>query len=194
MDLTSQAPRRKPPEKPYCIDCGAGERVLGRISSANCEPILRHKPAVRPRPDARRGGGPLRAAVAAWQAEQGGVALCHIVTAEELATLRSGEPVATELPPNPLGIATSLLAPLRAGPVLLGVLRADYGPESHRFMPEKVAMAGAVAQLVALVIERDRLLSEAAEARAHALALQETTRRMDEFLGIVSHELRVRSP
>ena len=129
-------------------------------------------------------------AAAAWQVEQASVSLCQFVTAEELATLRSGEPVATELSPNPLGIVTSLLAPLRAGPVLLGVLRADYGPESHRFMPEEVAMAGAVAQLVALVIERDRLLTEAAEARAHAMALQETTRRMDEFLGIVSHELK----
>ncbi len=48
----------------------------------------------------------------------------------------------------------------------------------------------AAAQLCALVLQRDRLARERAEAQAHALALEETNRRMDEFLSIASHELR----
>ena len=40
------------------------------------------------------------------------------------------------------------------------------------------------------VTERERLLHEQAEAKARELALQETARQMDTFLGIVSHELK----
>ena len=47
-----------------------------------------------------------------------------------------------------------------------------------------------VATLSALVIERQRLLSEQADARGREVALQEANRRMEEFLGIASHELR----
>jgi len=42
----------------------------------------------------------------------------------------------------------------------------------------------------AMVIERERLLTERAEAHANELALRETTRLMDEFIGIAGHELR----
>jgi signal transduction histidine kinase/FixJ family two-component response regulator len=51
-------------------------------------------------------------------------------------------------------------------------------------------LAQAAAQLIALVLQRDQLLREREAARARALASEETTRRMDEFLGIASHELR----
>ena len=44
--------------------------------------------------------------------------------------------------------------------------------------------------LAALVIERERLLRERAEAQASELALREVNRRMDEFLSIAAHELR----
>lgn len=40
------------------------------------------------------------------------------------------------------------------------------------------------------VTEQERLLHEQAEARARELALQETARQMDAFLGIASHELK----
>jgi signal transduction histidine kinase/FixJ family two-component response regulator len=51
-------------------------------------------------------------------------------------------------------------------------------------------LAQAAVRLIALVLERDRLLRERETARARALASEETARRMDEFLGIASHELR----
>ncbi len=92
--------------------------------------------------------------------------------------------------PNPYNIQTVLAAPIRIGERLIGILALDYASTPHTFTRDEIALAGAVSQLGALVLERERLLRERAEAQARALALQETGERMDEFLSIVSHELR----
>jgi PAS domain S-box-containing protein len=113
-----------------------------------------------------------------------------------LARLQAGEVVlndlsgmtASDLPSY--GAREVLIAPMHIGTHLTGVLTLDYGGEAHTYTSEEVALVGAVAKLATLVIERERLLQESAEARASELALRETTRRMNEFLGIVAHELR----
>jgi signal transduction histidine kinase len=92
--------------------------------------------------------------------------------------------------PTPYEISTILVAPLRVGTDLIGILAFDFGGPPHSFTDEERSLAQAVGQLVALVIDRDRLLRDREEARATALAAQETTRRMHAFLGIASHELR----
>jgi signal transduction histidine kinase len=92
--------------------------------------------------------------------------------------------------PNPFGIRTFLAAPLRVAGVVVGMLSLDYEGEEHAYTPEEVALTGAVAQLAALIIERERLLRERAAAQATELALREVNRRMDEFLSIAAHELR----
>ncbi|HEV2457517.1 MAG TPA: ATP-binding protein [Ktedonobacterales bacterium] len=92
--------------------------------------------------------------------------------------------------PNPYNARTVLIAPMRVADHLVGILALDFGGAAHDYTLQEVALAGAVGQLAALVVERERLLREAAEARASALALHEANRRMDEFLSIVSHELR----
>lgn len=92
--------------------------------------------------------------------------------------------------PNPYGVQTVLVAPMRVGERLAGSLSLDYGAIAHDFTPDEVALAQGVARLGALVLDRDRLAREQAEAHAAELALRETTRRMDEFLGVASHELR----
>jgi PAS domain S-box-containing protein len=92
--------------------------------------------------------------------------------------------------PNPFGIRTVLVAPLRVAGTVIGSLSLDYGGNEHEYTLEEIALAGAVAQLAALVIERDRLLHERTEAQANALALREVNRRMEEFLSIATHELR----
>jgi signal transduction histidine kinase len=66
----------------------------------------------------------------------------------------------------------------------------DYGSEEHEYTSEDIALSKAIGRLAALVIERERLLHERAEARARELALGEANLRMDEFLGVASHELR----
>ena len=83
-----------------------------------------------------------------------------------------------------------LIAPLCIGSRLLGVLLLDFGSMAHIPAPKEHALAGAVAKLMALVIEREQLLRERTEARANELAALEATRRMDTFLGIASHELK----
>src|SRR5262249_10054413 len=92
--------------------------------------------------------------------------------------------------PNPHGVHMALIAPMRAGGTLGGVLVLDYSGAAHTFSPEEQRLAEAVAKLGALAIERERLLHEREVARSRSLALQETTQRMDHFLGIVSHELK----
>jgi signal transduction histidine kinase len=91
---------------------------------------------------------------------------------------------------NPLGRQTALVAPLRMGSDLVGMLTIDHGDTAHLYAPDELALAGAVARLAALTLERERLLREREEARAAILALHETRRHMDELLGVASHELR----
>jgi signal transduction histidine kinase len=115
----------------------------------------------------------------------------------ELERLRAGEVFMLDMTeprfrdlPNPYGVTTTLIAPMRAGNRLVGMLSLDYGGPPHVFTPEEMALAGAVAQLGAVALERERLLRERSEARTAALALTEANRLMDEFLGVASHELR----
>jgi signal transduction histidine kinase/PAS domain-containing protein len=92
--------------------------------------------------------------------------------------------------PNPLDWRSMLLVPMSLGRQFVGTLTLDYGAEPHTFAADELALAGGVARLATLVLERERLLREREEARASALALEEANRRMDEFLGIATHELR----
>jgi signal transduction histidine kinase len=92
--------------------------------------------------------------------------------------------------PNPFGISTMLLAPMMVDKQFVGVLTLDHAGADHTFTQEEKALAGAVAKLAGLVIERERLVQGRTEAQARSLALQEANRRMDAFLGIASHELR----
>ncbi len=92
--------------------------------------------------------------------------------------------------PNPYGVRTMLIAPMFVGDQLVGILLLDYGGVEHAYTQEETALAGAIAKLAALVIEREHLLYERAKAQANELALREANRRMDEFLGIAGHELR----
>jgi signal transduction histidine kinase/PAS domain-containing protein len=92
--------------------------------------------------------------------------------------------------PNPYRVRTMLIAPMFVGDQLVGILALDYGGVEHAYTAEETALAGASAKLAALVIERERLLYERAQAQANELALREANRRMDEFLGMAGHELR----
>ncbi len=92
--------------------------------------------------------------------------------------------------PNPYGIREMLVAPLILGTRLLGFLSLDYGGLAHDYTDEEIALVRAVSRLATLVMERDRLFTEAALARANALAAVEAAQRMDTFLGIASHELK----
>lgn len=109
-----------------------------------------------------------------------------------LARLQAGEVVRIDsrsdlLPP---GARVVVLAPMQRGLHLEGVLSLDYGETAHRFTLEEEALASAVAKLATLGMERDRFLHEMVEACAREGTLRERTQQMDEFLGILAHELR----
>ena len=84
----------------------------------------------------------------------------------------------------------TLLVPLCLRNELIGFLVLYPVNPQHEYAEDEIALAAAVGKLAALVIERERLLHEREEARANALAARETTRQMDEFIGIISHELK----
>jgi len=91
---------------------------------------------------------------------------------------------------NPYDSHRLVFAPMRLDNVLTGYLVFDQGQVEHVYQPKELALAGAMARLVALALERERLLQERAEAQGRELALREANARMDEFLGLASHELR----
>jgi PAS domain S-box-containing protein len=92
--------------------------------------------------------------------------------------------------PNTYGITTSLYVPLLLRDTVVGILSLDHGGDRHEYTGDERALAEAVGRLTALVIERERLLREREEARANELALRAANQRLDEFLGIASHELK----
>jgi len=94
-----------------------------------------------------------------------------------------GRPYAEEAP-------QALVAPLRTGEGCSGILSLDHGAARHEYTSDEIALVGAVAKLVALVIEREQLLRQQAEARQKELVQREANRRMDEFLTLASHELK----
>jgi signal transduction histidine kinase len=112
---------------------------------------------------------------------------------------------ATEAALGAAGIRAQLCRPLIAGPRLLGTLA--FGPGGRGALePSALALLGAVADQVALVLDHQRLVESAdpgarlredeeraailaRESAAHAEA-EEANRARDEFLAALSHELR----
>jgi signal transduction histidine kinase/PAS domain-containing protein len=132
-----------------------------------------------------------------WTDQPGETRLNDIAEPPIIARLRAGQMALLDLRkspprnlPNPYGASTVLVAPLCLGQSLVGILSLDHDGAAHVYTPDEMVLAGAVAELTALVIERERLLHDQAEARARELALHEATRRMNEFLAIASHELK----
>ena len=109
--------------------------------------------------------------------------------AGEEAVLDFTQPPLDQMP-NPFGITTALFVPMRLDGRLVGFISLDYANEQHQFSASEIALAHGVADLAALMLEREHLQAAHAESQARALALAETNTRMHTFLGIASHELR----
>ncbi len=132
-----------------------------------------------------------------WSEQAGGSSLRDSPDQALVARLRAGEVITLDLSqppynasPNPWRVRDALIAPMRMGERLVGLLTLDHGGVAHHYTMEEQMLAGAVAKLVGLVVERERLFQQREEARAHALALHNTNQRMNEFLGVASHELK----
>ncbi len=133
---------------------------------------------------------------ARWYADMGQYTLADYYAADEVARLRAGDVLVVDVAgyvqrglPN-FGTRMTLAVALRLGTSIRGVLSFAYHTDDHVFTATESELATSFAQMALVVLERERLLAERASAQAQVLALEETTRRMDEFLGIASHELR----
>jgi PAS domain S-box-containing protein len=117
------------------------------------------------------------------------------LTPEVIATLQTGASLVVDVTPPKLRAASAqsmmaLVSPMQIAEHLVGFLSYDYGSAAHTFTPQERHLAEAVAQLASFVLERERWLDERTTTQAKLLALEEITRQMDQFLGIVTHELR----
>jgi signal transduction histidine kinase len=114
-----------------------------------------------------------------------------------LARLHAGEVQLLDLsrPPyrdrRPLpGLRQAMVVPIRLGEILVGVISLNRVDAMYEYTSADLALAQGTARLAGLVIEREWLLQERAEAQARALAAVEANQHMDAFLGMVGHELK----
>jgi PAS domain S-box-containing protein len=133
---------------------------------------------------------------ARWGQRLRGLKLEDRFDEETCARIRSGEAVLVQVDRLPIADPASilsshyfLLAPMLVSGRFAGYLGVNFGDGPHDYPAESVSLTQAVAHLIGIVIERERLLAEREKVRGHALALQEANRRMDEFLGIAGHEM-----
>ncbi|HLH60202.1 MAG TPA: ATP-binding protein [Ktedonobacteraceae bacterium] len=134
----------------------------------------------------------------AWRERQPGFTVHELVAGTSIERrIIAGEAVILDLReppfagrPNVYGSKKLLLMPMMLEGRIVGVVTYDAGDPSHDYSEQEIALARALAQLAALTVERSRLFQERTEAQASILALRETNRLMDEFIGIAGHELR----
>ncbi len=132
-----------------------------------------------------------------WWGKMPSLHLTDMINAQQTIQLRRGDVVRLDDMDyiendeyRQYGPRNVLLAPMNIDGELVGLLSLDYANDDVVHTDDDKTLVGAVAKLVALVIERERLLRERAEARGNEIALRESNDRMNEFLGIASHELK----
>ena len=113
-----------------------------------------------------------------------------------LTRLRAGETLVLEVTepyqkqPTLFDVSQVIAAPMQLGGELIGMVIFHPSTLMQTFSDQQIALAGATARLVGLVVERGQLLHEREAARASALAERETARQMSDFLSLIGHELR----
>ncbi|GHO84724.1 PAS domain S-box protein [Dictyobacter formicarum] len=114
-----------------------------------------------------------------------------------VARLHRGEVVTLDLTQEPYSqrqprpdLHTAVVIPVRLGEELVGLLTLYLQAGRASYTQWEYTLAVAMAKLAALLIERERLFTERKEAEMQARTAQEVTRQMDDFIGIVSHELK----
>lgn len=169
----------------------AALRVLGgdRVQFTSIDPETDHlRPLVRvgePVEDEPR-----------WAAAMGQCRLTDYLLPDQIARLCAGEVLMFDLTtPTRARWPTSkayptLVAPMRLGTELVGVLSVDFGASQPNFSAADRGLARATADMATLVLQRDRLLWEREAALVRELAWQESTQRMDEFMATASHDVR----
>jgi PAS domain S-box-containing protein len=118
-------------------------------------------------------------------------ALSTYLTNEQLQELRAGTTIVVNSTQSEhQSSLRTIIAPLRWDGRLIGLLGLSYLQEEAAYGPETQALVRAGARLAELLLEHARIVAQREEAQATTLALQETTRQMDAFLGMATHELK----
>jgi PAS domain S-box-containing protein len=118
--------------------------------------------------------------------------LADYLREDEITLLCANEVVIKESSPrsHDFQFYNVLIAPMLFNGRLVGLLTVEKREPDASYSSEEISLVKAIAKLILLVVERERLQSEWIEAHSSELALRETNRRFDEFLSIASHELR----
>ena len=80
-----------------------------------------------------------------------------------------------------------LIAPMSTRDRLVGLLTLDYGGAEHLYTSEELELTGAVANLIATIIERDQLLRHQAE-------LLSSNQQLTELIELAHDAIIVRTP
>lgn len=136
--------------------------------------------------------GPEPAERAIYQQMLASTTLVDYLAEDEIALLADNEVVIKEFSLHVHASRSSnvLIAPMLVNGRLLGVLTVEKKEATPLYSAEEISLVKAIAKLILLVIERERLKREWIEAHSSELALREANRRFDEFLSLASHELR----
>jgi signal transduction histidine kinase/DNA-binding NarL/FixJ family response regulator len=131
-----------------------------------------------------------------WRRDVADMPLQAFLGADVIAQLYAGQAVALDLETTPLGTGADygmrriLTTPMLLGERVTGLISVEHQRTPRSYVPDDLAVMLTMGRMSALALERDRLVHDQAAAEARELALIETNRRMDEFLGIASHEMR----
>jgi PAS domain S-box-containing protein len=133
-----------------------------------------------------------------WRERRRGYTIQELVAGTSVEhRLQNGEAVIIDLSTPPFsahptiyGSRKVLLVPMTLEGRATGVVSCIAKETSHDYSEEEIALARGLAQLATLTLERTRLFQERTQEQATVLALRETNRLMDEFIGIAGHELR----
>jgi PAS domain S-box-containing protein len=132
-----------------------------------------------------------------WREQLPKTVLSDYLFPADIARLQAGEALLVDMkhpvvPGTPNYDTQQVLsAPLRIGEQLVGLLSTNYDTSTHIYsLEEEKVLLRAIGKLIALMIERERLVQERADGLARELTLREVNRQTDEFIGIISHELK----
>jgi PAS domain S-box-containing protein len=131
-----------------------------------------------------------------WSADLPGTILRDYLAPDVVERLLAGASVEVDVAAHPFpigidyGLQEIIAAPLLLGDEVVGAMAIEYRQSPRQLIANDEGVLLAMGRLSALAIERDRLLREQTAAQAREMALQESSQRMNEFLGIASHELR----
>jgi PAS domain S-box-containing protein len=127
-----------------------------------------------------------------WHFPDGQVRLSDFLSDEDIAKLRKDMSIPLDASIIPQQVEPNfgdlMLVPTRIRDQLMGLMVVEL---DRARAEETITLAQAIARLAALLLERDRLDRERDEARSNARALEVANERLDAFLGMTGHELRI---